>query len=104
MRIIVHFVWVPTAALLLSLLSAPVAHALLVNWKADVDGAFNDATKWSTGKVPGADDDAVDNFVNHQIKSTVNTKVKSFTTKEASTSQKERSKRPTASPAAAGSA
>ena len=81
MRIIVRFVWVPTAALLLSLLSAPVAHALLVNWKADVDGAFNDATKWSTGKVPGADDDAVDNFVNHQIKSTVNTKVKSFTTK-----------------------
>ena len=81
MRIIVRFVWVPTAALLLSLLSAPFAHAVMVNWKADVDGAFNDATKWSTGKAPGANDDAVDNFVNHEIKSTVNTKVKSFTTK-----------------------
>src|SRR5258705_1070291 len=81
MRIIVRFVWVPTAVLLLSLLSAPFAHAVMLNWKANVDGAFNDATKWSTGKAPGANDDAVDNFVNHEIKSTVNTKVKSFTTK-----------------------
>src|SRR5207237_8726554 len=76
-----RFLVIATSALLFSLLSTLSARAVMVNWKADADGAFSDATKWSTGKVPGANDDAVDNFINHEIKSTVNTKVKTFTTK-----------------------
>ena len=70
------------ALLVVFVSAAPPVSAAVVKWKAEVDGKWDDPTKWSTGKVPGPNDDVVDDFTNHEIRFDKGShKVKSFKTK-----------------------